>query len=104
VALGVLSGAVPGVEIEVKEIVGRSLKALGAKPIAMIAFDCAGRKGKLDNLGDELKAFQGVTGKDITLFGCYCAGEFGPADVKDKKPGVVSSGIGWHAMITFIGR
>ena len=47
-----------------------ALKALNAKPIAMIAFDCAGRKGKLDNLGDELKAFQGVTGKDITLFGC----------------------------------
>ncbi|MBL7134614.1 MAG: FIST C-terminal domain-containing protein [Phycisphaerae bacterium] len=81
-----------------------ALKNLGAKPIAMIAFDCAGRKGKLDNLEDELKAFQGVTGKDITLFGCYCAGEFGPADVKEKKPGVVSSGMGWHAMITFIGR
>ncbi|MDP6544162.1 MAG: FIST N-terminal domain-containing protein [Phycisphaerae bacterium] len=81
-----------------------ALKKLGAKPIAMIAFDCAGRKGKLDNLEDELKAFQGVTGKDITLFGCYCAGEFGPADVKDKKPGVLSSGMGWHAMITFIGR
>ena len=81
-----------------------ALKNLGAKPIAMIAFDCAGRKGKLDNLGDELKAFQGVTGKDITLFGCYCAGEFGPADVTEKKPGVVSSGMGWHAMITFIGR
>ena len=81
-----------------------ALKNLGAKPIAMIAFDCAGRKGKLDNLGDELKAFQGVTGKDITVFGAYCAGEFGPADVKEKKPGVVSSGMGWHAMITFIGR
>ena len=87
-----------------KDGAAEALKALGAKPIAMIAFDCAGRKGKLDNLGDELKAFQGVTGKDITLFGCYCAGEFGPADVKDKKPGVVSSGMGWHAMITFIGR
>jgi len=81
-----------------------ALKALGAKPIAMLAFDCAGRKGKLDNLGDELKAFQGVTGNDITLFGAYCAGEFGPADVTEKKPGVVSSGMGWHAMITFIGR
>jgi hypothetical protein len=81
-----------------------ALKNLGAKPIAMIAFDCAGRKGKLDNLEDELKAFQGVTGKDITVFGAYCAGEFGPADVKEKKAGVVSSGMGWHAMITFIGR
>ncbi|MCP4375902.1 MAG: hypothetical protein GY794_06985, partial [bacterium] len=81
-----------------------ALKALGAKPIAMFAFDCAGRKGKLDNLGDELKAFQDAAGKDITLFGCYCAGEFGPADVKEKTPGVLSSGMGWHAMITFIGR
>ena len=60
--------------------------------------------GKLDNLGDELAAFQSVTGKEITLFGCYCAGEFGPADVKEKTPGVLSSGKGWHAMITFIGR
>ena len=87
-----------------KDGAAEALKALGAKPIAMIAFDCAGRKGKLDNLEDELKAFQGVTGKDITLFGCYCAGEFGPADVKEKNPGVLSSGMGWHAMITFIGR
>jgi len=87
-----------------KEGADEALKALGAKPIAMIAFDCAGRKGKLDNLGDELKAFQGVTGSDITVFGCYCAGEFGPADVTEKKPGVLSSGMGWHAMITFIGR
>ncbi|MBT3198828.1 MAG: hypothetical protein HN350_02835 [Phycisphaerales bacterium] len=87
-----------------KDGAAEALKALDAKPIAMLAFDCAGRKGKLDNLSDELSAFQGVTGKDITLFGCYCAGEFGPADVKDKTPGVLSSGMGWHAMITFIGR
>ena len=87
-----------------KDGAAEALKALDAKPIAMLAFDCAGRKGKLDNLSDELAAFQGVTGKDITLFGCYCAGEFGPADVKDKTPGVLSSGMGWHAMITFIGR
>jgi hypothetical protein len=40
----------------------------------------------------------------IILFGCCCAGEFGPADVKEKTPGVLSSGKGWHAMITFIGR
>ena len=87
-----------------KDGAAEALKNLDAKPIAMIAFDCAGRKGKLDNLGDELKAFQGVTGKDITLFGSYCAGEFGPADVTEKTPGVLSSGMGWHAMITFIGR
>jgi len=88
-----------------KEGASEALKNLGTtKPIAMLAFDCAGRKGKLENLEDELKAFQGVTGKDITLFGCYCAGEFGPADVTEKKPGVLSSGMGWHAMITFIGR
>ncbi len=87
-----------------KDGAAEALKALDAKPIAMFAFDCAGRKGKLDNLSDELKAFQGVTGNDITLFGCYCAGEFGPADVKEKTPGVLSRGMGWHAMITFIGR
>ncbi len=87
-----------------REGAAEALKALDAKPIAMFAFDCAGRKGKLDDLGDELKAFQGVTGNDLTLFGCYCAGEFGPADVTEKKPDVVSSGVGWHTMITFIGR
>jgi len=43
-------------------------------------------------------------GSGIILFGCYCASEFGPADVKEKTPGVLSSGKGWHAMITFIGR
>jgi hypothetical protein len=87
-----------------KDGAAEAKKKLDGEPIAMLAFDCAGRKGKLDNLGDELAAFQGVTGKDITLFGCYCAGEFGPADVKEKTPGVLSSGKGWHAMITFIGR
>jgi len=87
-----------------KDAAEEALKKLDAEPIAMIAFDCAGRKGKLDNLGDELAAFQSVTGKDITLFGCYCAGEFGPADVTEKTPGVLSSGMGWHAMVTVIGR
>jgi len=87
-----------------KDGAAEAKKKLDGEPIAMLAFDCAGRKGKLDNLGDELAAFQGVTGKDITLFGCYCAGEFGPADVKEKTPGVLSSGKGWHAMVTFIGR
>ncbi|MHC4181656.1 MAG: FIST C-terminal domain-containing protein, partial [Planctomycetota bacterium] len=71
---------------------------------AALAFDCAGRKGKLRNLEDELAAVQRALGKDLPLFGCYCAGEIGPLDVSQKKPGVLSGGGGWHVMVTVIGQ
>jgi len=77
---------------------------LDGKPVAAFAFNCAGRKGKLDNIQDELAAMQQALGKDLPLFGCYCAGEIGPADLPDKAPGVLSSGVGWHVMFTLIGR
>jgi len=80
-----------------------ALKALDAKPVAALAFDCGGRMGKLDNLEDELKAIQESIGKDIPLFGCYNAGEFGPADETDAEPGV-ACGRGWHIMFTVLGR
>ena len=82
----------------------KAIKALKGKPIAMLAFNCAGRKGKLDNLGDELKAIQDSVGTETPIFGCYCAGEYGPADVAAKTPGLLSSGCGWHVMITIIGQ
>jgi len=80
-----------------------ALKNLKGKPFAMLAFNCAGRKGKLDNIEDELTAIQKSLGKDIPLFGCYCAGEIGPADQTEKKPGTLSSGVGWHVMFTALG-
>jgi len=81
-----------------------ALKKLDGKPVAMLAFNCAGRKGKLDNLADELAAFQDSVGTDLPVFGCWCAGEFGPADVAEPTPGQLSSGCGWHVMVTIIGQ
>jgi hypothetical protein len=75
---------------------------LGTKPLAVLAFDCAGRKGKLKNVGDELAAMQAVLGRDVPLFGCYCAGEYGPADAADADK-TVCHGRGWHVMMTALG-
>jgi hypothetical protein len=75
-----------------------------AKPFGVLAYNCAGRKGKLDNLSDELAAIQSEIGKTIPLFGCYCAGEIGPADTAEKNAGVLSSGMGWHVMFTVLAR
>jgi len=77
---------------------------LGAKPIAAFAFDCAGRRSKLKKMEDELAAMQKVIGRDLPLFGCYCAGEIGPLDTSQKKSGVLCGGGGWHVMFTLIGR
>jgi hypothetical protein len=81
-----------------------ALKALQGKPAAMLAFNCAGRRSKLDNFEEELAAIQKAVGKDLPLFGCYCAGEIGPVDIADKDPNVLSGGSGWHVMITVIGK
>ena len=72
----------------------------------MLAFNCGGRRGKLDNVADELAAFQSAVGGELPLFGCYCAGEVGPVDSADptKKPDALSGGSGWHVMVTAIGR
>ncbi len=75
---------------------------LPVEPIAALAFNCAGRKGKLDDIEDELAAIQETVGPDLPLFGCYCAGEIGPADA--SPTGALSSGVGWHLMFTVIGR
>jgi hypothetical protein len=75
-----------------------------AEPFGVLAYNCAGRKGKLDNISDELAAIQSRIGKTIPLFGCYCAGEIGPADTAEKNAGVLSSGVGWHVMFTVLAR
>jgi len=74
-----------------------------ARPAAVLAFNCAGRKSRLDKVAEELAAMQETIGKDLVLFGTYNAGEIGPADVADKKPGVLSSGMGWHVMYGVLG-
>ena len=79
-----------------------SLADRGTKPFAVLAFDCAGRMGKLDNLGDELAAIQGSVGKEVPIFGCYCAGEFGPADAEDIADKTTSHGRGLHVMFTML--
>lgn len=77
---------------------------LNAEPVAAFAFNCAGRKGKLDNLEDELKAMQKEFGTNTPIFGTYCAGEIGPGDLIEKPEGVLSSGVGWHLMVTILGK
>ncbi|MHC4889787.1 MAG: hypothetical protein ACYTEO_10055 [Planctomycetota bacterium] len=47
---------------------------------------------------------QSVIGNDIPLFGAYCAGEIGPADITKKDSAVLSSGVGWHVMFTVLGK
>ena len=87
-----------------REGAAEALSGLKGKPFAMLAFNCAGRKGKLDEIETELAAIQEAAGKDIPLFGAYCAGEIGPADPAERQPGVLSSGKGWHVMFTVFGR
>lgn len=73
-------------------------------PIAVLAYNCAGRKGKLDNIADELAAIKSEIGNTTPLFGCYCAGEIGPADIAEKNENILSSGVGWHVMFTVLAR
>jgi hypothetical protein len=81
-----------------------ALSGFSGKPAAVLAFNCAGRRGKLDRIEDELTAMQEALGKELPLYGCYCAGEIGPLDVSEKDPDVLSGGSGWHVMFTIIGR
>jgi len=87
-----------------RESAAAALAGVRGKPIAAMAFDCAGRKGKLKKIEEELAAVQQAVGKELPLFGCYCAGEMGPVDTADKPPDAVSGGAGWHIMFTVIGR
>lgn len=82
----------------------QALAEAQGKPIAVLAFNCAGRRSKLKRMEDELAAMQKAMGKELPLFGCYCAGEIGPVDGAEKKPGALCGGSGWHVMFTVIGR
>ena len=85
------------------EAASEALAKAQGTPVAAFAFNCAGRKGKLDNLDDELAAIQNALGKRVPLFGCYCAGEIGPLDPSEKQGDALSGGSGWHVMFTVIG-
>ncbi len=71
------------------------------KPVAVLAFNCAGRRSKLQRYEDELAAIQTALGDEVPLFGCYCAGEMGPVDVADKGD-ALCGGSGWHVMFTVL--
>jgi len=93
-----------GVIATAEQAAATALGGLQGKPLGALAFDCAGRKGKLKRLSDELQAVQRALGKDLTVFGCYCAGEIGPLDIPDKPADTLSGGGGWHVMFTVLGR
>ncbi|MBM4034627.1 MAG: hypothetical protein FJ291_23025 [Planctomycetes bacterium] len=84
------------------EAAASAFQAFRGQPVAVLAFDCAGRKGKLANVEDELLAIRKAVGAELPLFGCYCAGEIGPPE--GSKPNSPSVGVGWHIMLTVIGR
>ena len=81
-----------------------ALQAAQGKPVALLAFNCAGRRSKLKKYEEELAAMRKAVGGDLPIFGCYCAGEIGPVDTPEKKPGVLSGGSGWHVMFTVISK
>ena len=87
-----------------KEGSATAIKALGSNPFAVIAYDCAGRMGKVDNLTDELNAIKSNITPSTPIFGCYCAGEFGPADTTLEKADNTSKGRGWHVMFSVLGK
>ena len=70
-------------------------------PLGMIAFSCAGRKSKLDELGDELNAIQ-KRFADKPIFGCFCAGEVGPADPAIETTDTKCCGSGWYLMLAVL--
>ena len=81
-----------------------ALAGVKGKPVAALAFNCAGRRSKLKSYGDELAAMQKALGEDLPLFGCYCAGEIGPVDNPERPSDALSGGSGWHVMFTVLAQ
>jgi hypothetical protein len=82
----------------------QALDGAAGKPIAALAFNCAGRRSKLKSYEDELAAMQEALGQELPLFGCYCAGEMGPVDDAKDPSDALCGGSGWHVMFTIISR
>ena len=72
--------------------------------LAALAFNCAGRRSKLKKHQDELDAIQAALGRQLPLFGCYCAGEIGPVDPAERPNDTASGGVGWHVMFALLTR
>ncbi len=87
-----------------EEGAAEAMKKTQGTAVAVLAFDCAGRRSKLDNEEEELAAMQKAIGSEMPLFGCYCAGEIGPVDEPGRPADVLSGGSGWHVMFTTISR
>jgi hypothetical protein len=70
---------------------------LGGKPAAGLLFECAGRRGMVKQLSNELAAIQGVLGTKLPLCGFYGTGEIGPING-------VSTGVGYHVVCCLLGE
>ena len=87
-----------------RDAAAEALEDVEGTPLVVLAFNCAGRRSQLDDYDVELAATQDAIGKELPLFGLYCAGEIGPVDESERQPGVLSGGTGWHVMYTIISR
>jgi hypothetical protein len=87
-----------------REGAAEALDAAKGEPLAVLAFNCAGRRSKLDEYAEELEAIQAAAGKTVPLFGLYCAGEIGPVDLSEKPTDALSGGSGWHVMFSVIAK
>lgn len=79
-----------------------AMKKAKGTPLAVLAFNCAGRRSKLDRYEDELAAMQQTLGDKLPMFGCYCAGEMGPVDDPTAPADALCGGSGWHVMFTVL--
>ena len=83
------------------EATAAAVENVKGTPLGMIAFSCAGRKSKLDELDDELNAIQKHFA-DQTIFGCFCAGEVGPCDSAVDTADTLCCGSGWYLMLALL--
>lgn len=84
--------------IQTAHDIAKDLKDRSDEPAGALFFDCAGRKGKLDDIAEEQQAVKDGLGEDIPFFGIWCAGEVGCAIDSPATP----VGRGWHIMGTMI--
>ena len=84
-----------------EEAAASAVENVNGTALGMIAFSCAGRKSKLDELDDELNAIQ-KRFLNKTIFGCFCAGEVGPADPAVETTETKCCGSGWYLMLAVL--
>ena len=84
-----------------EEAAATAVENVRGTPFGMIAFSCAGRKSKLDELDDELNAIQSQFA-DQPIFGCFCAGEVGPSDPAVETTDAKCCGSGWYLMLAIL--